>query len=69
MIPYDKDFEKNKTLLVMHSGMGYTFIRNKHGIGTIVGRIANLKNRYVTKYILQYRVNEIAVNYCFFFNI
>ena len=49
----------------MHSGMSYTFIRNTNRNGTIVGRIANQKNRQVTKYILQYRVNEITVQYCF----
>lgn len=46
--PYDsisQRFQNYKTLLVMHSGMSYTFIRNKNVNGTIVGSIANLKNR------------------------
>ena len=46
--PYDsisQRFQNYKKLLVMHSGMSYTFIRNNNGNRTIVGRIANLKNR------------------------
>jgi hypothetical protein len=46
--PYDsisQRFQNYKTLLVMHSGMSYTFIRNKNVNGTIVGRIANQKKR------------------------